>query len=37
LSEEDRLRLEDLQQRCCQPEVLGRPGFDEIVQVLNGS
>jgi serine/threonine protein kinase len=37
LSEEDRLRLEDLQQRCCQPDVLGRPGFDEIVQVLNGS
>jgi hypothetical protein len=36
LSEEDRLRLEDLQQRCCQPDVLGRPGFDEIVQVLNG-
>ena len=37
LSEEDRSRLEDLQQRCCQPDVLGRPGFDEIVQVLNGS
>ncbi|MGJ7518851.1 leucine-rich repeat-containing protein kinase family protein [Pseudomonas baetica] len=34
LSEEQRLALEDLQQRCCQPEVLARPGFGEIVQAL---
>lgn len=34
LSDEERLRLEDLQQRCCQPQVLARPGFDEVVQAL---
>ncbi len=27
--------LEDLEQRCCQPDVLARPGFGEIVQELN--
>ncbi|HEF4762223.1 TPA: protein kinase [Pseudomonas putida] len=35
LSEEQRLALEDLQQRCCQPDVLARPGFGEIVQSLS--
>jgi hypothetical protein len=35
LSDGERLRLEDLQQRCCQPDVLARPGFDEVIQVLN--
>ncbi|WP_047527572.1 leucine-rich repeat-containing protein kinase family protein [Pseudomonas sp. 11/12A] len=34
LSAEERLRLEDLQQRCCQPDVLARPGFDEVIQLL---
>jgi hypothetical protein len=34
LSDEDRLRLEDLQQRCCQPDVLLRPGFGEVVGAL---
>jgi len=37
LSDEDRAQLEGLQQRCCQPDVLARPGFSEIVQALNGS
>ena len=36
LSDERRVRLEDLQQRCCQPDVLVRPGFSEIVQELKG-
>jgi hypothetical protein len=36
LSDLDRARLEDLQQRCCQPRVLERPGFAEIVQALEG-
>ncbi|MNG27564.1 hypothetical protein D3C84_1127000 [compost metagenome] len=36
LSAEQRRVLEDLEQRCCQPQVLARPGFDEIVQELNG-
>jgi hypothetical protein len=35
LSDGERRRLEDLQQRCCQPDVLARPGFDEVIQVLN--
>ncbi|MHC8358404.1 protein kinase [Pseudomonas sp. LB3P81] len=34
LSDEGRERLEDLQQRCCQPDVLARPGFSEIVREL---
>ncbi|WP_247256215.1 leucine-rich repeat-containing protein kinase family protein [Pseudomonas moorei] len=34
-SDGERRRLEDLQQRCCQPDVLARPGFDEVIQVLN--
>ncbi|SDR99014.1 leucine-rich repeat-containing protein kinase family protein [Pseudomonas prosekii] len=34
LSAEQRLALEDLQQRCCQPDVLARPGFSEIVREL---
>jgi len=25
-----------LQQRCCQPDVLARPGFSEIVRELKG-
>lgn len=36
LSDQDRAQLEDLQRRCCQPRVLERPGFKEIVQVLEG-
>ncbi|WP_213940317.1 leucine-rich repeat-containing protein kinase family protein [Pseudomonas sp. dw_612] len=35
LSDIDRVTLEDLQQRCCQPQVLARPGFSEIVRELN--
>ena len=35
LSDEGRVQLEQLQQRCCQPQVLERPGFNEIVQALN--
>ena len=34
LSDEGRRRLEDLQRRCCEPQVLARPGFDEIVRAL---
>ncbi|VVO45158.1 leucine-rich repeat-containing protein kinase family protein [Pseudomonas fluorescens] len=34
VSDEGRERLEDLQRRCCQPQVLARPGFDEIVREL---
>ena len=34
LGAEQRLALEDLQQRCCQPDVLARPGFSEIVREL---
>jgi hypothetical protein len=34
LSAEERLRLEALQQRCCQPDVLARPGFGEVIQLL---
>jgi hypothetical protein len=34
LSDEDRRRLEDLQQRCSQPDVLARPGFDEVFREL---
>jgi hypothetical protein len=34
LSDEGRGRLEDLRQRCCQPDVLARPGFGEIVREL---
>jgi hypothetical protein len=35
LSDETRMRLEDLQQRCCQADVLNRPGFGEVVQALD--
>lgn len=35
LGAETRARLEDLQGRCCQPEVLARPGFREIVLELD--
>lgn len=34
LGDEGRLRLEDLQRLCCQPDVLARPGFREIDRVL---
>ncbi|MGE8190106.1 leucine-rich repeat-containing protein kinase family protein [Pseudomonas sp. NPDC086278] len=34
LSDDGRGQLEALQQRCCQPEVLQRPGFGEIGQIL---
>jgi hypothetical protein len=36
LSAEGRELLEDLQSRCCQPEVLARPGFAEIGRELQG-
>jgi hypothetical protein len=36
LSDEGRRQLEELQLRCCQADVLGRPGFSEIVRELNG-
>jgi hypothetical protein len=35
LSDEGRVQLQALQQRCCQPDVLMRPGFGEILQALN--
>lgn len=31
----DLARLQDLQVRCCQPDVLGRPGFEEIEGLLS--
>ncbi|WP_431480482.1 leucine-rich repeat-containing protein kinase family protein [Pseudomonas thivervalensis] len=34
LSAEELAGLQDLQARCCQPEVLARPGFDEIEGLL---
>ncbi|MGE8178355.1 leucine-rich repeat-containing protein kinase family protein [Pseudomonas fluorescens] len=34
VSAERREHLMDLQSRCCQPDVLARPGFSEIVQEL---
>jgi hypothetical protein len=34
LSDQGRLKLEALQWRCCQPQVLARPGFREIDRVL---
>jgi hypothetical protein len=34
LTEERRGRLEELQQRCCQPQVMERPGFGEVMQEL---
>lgn len=34
LSGADLTKLQDLQARCCQPEVLARPGFDEIGELL---
>jgi hypothetical protein len=35
LSDERRALLEDVQQRCCQPHVLARPGFGEVVELLH--
>jgi len=35
LSDEQRSALEQLQQRCCQADVLARPGFGEIVRELD--
>ncbi|WP_460122563.1 protein kinase [Pseudomonas sp. S2_C03] len=35
LSDQARERLEDLQRRCCQGDVLARPGFSEIVIELD--
>ncbi|MGF0241284.1 protein kinase [Rhodococcus sp. IEGM1300] len=35
LSDERRAQLEDVQQRCCQPHVLARPGFGEVVEILH--
>ncbi|WP_434675056.1 leucine-rich repeat-containing protein kinase family protein [Pseudomonas sp. D3-10] len=34
LGNEDLSRLKDLEGRCCQPDVLARPGFDEIEELL---
>lgn len=34
LSDQSRTVLEDLQRRCMQPEVLARPGFTEVSEVL---
>ncbi|KAE9648544.1 leucine-rich repeat-containing protein kinase family protein [Pseudomonas sp. PB106] len=34
LSDDRRRGLETLEQRCCQADVLGRPGFSEIIEVL---
>lgn len=34
LSDERRRGLETLEQRCCQADVLARPGFSEIIEVL---
>lgn len=34
LSDAARVRLEDLQERCCQPGVLARPGFEQIAREL---
>jgi len=36
LSDADRELLADLERRCCQPDVLARPGFSEIVRELKG-
>ncbi|MGF6110003.1 leucine-rich repeat-containing protein kinase family protein [Pseudomonas frederiksbergensis] len=36
LGNADRQVLEDLQRRCCQADVLARPGFGEVVGVLQG-
>jgi hypothetical protein len=35
LIDAERARLEALQQRCCQPDVLARPGFSEIVGLID--
>ncbi|QXI17633.1 leucine-rich repeat-containing protein kinase family protein [Pseudomonas hamedanensis] len=35
-SVERRVALEELERRCCQADVLGRPGFSEISEVLEG-
>ncbi|QLG92555.1 protein kinase [Pseudomonas yamanorum] len=34
LSEDNRQRLEALRERCCQPNVLARPGFEEVEALL---
>ena len=34
LSDQGRDRLEDLHNRCTQPQVLERPGFTEVLQLL---
>ena len=34
LSEERCLQLEELERRCCQADVLARPGFSEVIEVL---
>ncbi|MBC3208701.1 serine/threonine-protein kinase [Pseudomonas sp. SWRI111] len=36
LSVERRVALEELERRCCQADVLGRPDFSEISEVLEG-
>ncbi|MBP3935055.1 MAG: protein kinase family protein, partial [Pseudomonas sp.] len=34
LSDQQRIELQGLQQRCIQPEVLARPGFAEVIRAL---
>jgi hypothetical protein len=34
LTAQGRERLEQLQQRCCQAQVMERPGFGEVVRAL---
>jgi len=34
LSTERRAHLEALERRCCQADVLGRPGFSEVIEML---
>ena len=34
LSDERRAVLEELERRCCQADVLARPGFSEVIEVL---
>ncbi|MOA69298.1 hypothetical protein D3C78_1974100 [compost metagenome] len=37
LSVEQRAVLEELERRCCQADVLARPGFAEVIAVLQES
>ncbi|MGH8359116.1 MAG: protein kinase, partial [Pseudomonas sp.] len=37
LNEQQRVALEALRDNCCQPDVLARPGFEEITSLLQSS